>query len=363
VAEHDEEDDVAPRSFWSGTITFGLVSIPVELFPAHRSQRVSLRMVAPDGTPLARRYFCPKEDRALEWDEIVRGYEVGKDEYVVVSDDELEKLAPDRTRDIDLRRFVPVEDLDPMHFQRAYFLTPGGNSTKAYRLLAATMEQTGRAGIATFVMRGKEYLVAIVAENGILRAETLRFADEVRAPDDVGLPEPTKPPAAEVRKIEKAIAERTRKQLDEKQLEDGSAERLLELVARKERAGEDVVSAPEGDGGEPPAGVIDLMEVLKRSLQGGGSADAASGDAARGDAGRGAKGTRDSRGGSGAKAAKGGSGAAKGGSGAAKGGSGSTAALARRSKAELYEQAKRLDVPGRSGMTKDELIEAIRRSA
>jgi DNA end-binding protein Ku len=386
VAEQDE-DDVAPRSFWSGTITFGLVSIPVELFPAHRSQRVSLRMVAPDGTPLTRRYFCPKENRVLEWDEIVRGYEVEKDTYVVVTDEELEKLAPDRTRDIDLRRFVPVDDLDPMHFQRAYFLTPGGNSTKAYRLLAATMEQTGRAGIATFVMRGKEYLVAILAENGILRAETLRFADEVRAPDDVGLPEPTRPPAAEVRKIEKAIASRTRKQLDEKQLEDESAERLLALVARKERAGEDVVPAPEVDGGEPPAGVIDLMEVLKRSLQGGGASGSASGERARGRAGgkerrsaggtngrNGAKGTNGAKSAKGAKSASGAKSArsapgAKSGSGGGRqgsrtgGGSGAAAELARLSKAELYEQAKRLDVPGRSDMTKDELVDAIRRSA
>jgi DNA end-binding protein Ku len=266
VAEQD--DDIRPRSFWSGTITFGLVSIPVELFPANRSQRVSLRMTAPDGTPLRRRYFCSKDGRELEWDDIVRGFEVGKDEYVVVTDDELEKLAPDRTRDIDLRRFVPAGDIDPIYFERAYYLTPGGNSTKAYRLLAATMEQTGRAGIATFVMRGREYLVAILAENGILRAETLRFAEEVRTAEDVGLPEPQKPKAAAVKEIEKAIRAITEKELDESELVDNAAERLLSLVAVKEESGEGVVQAPE-DGGEGPSeGVIDLMEVLKRSLQG-----------------------------------------------------------------------------------------------
>jgi DNA end-binding protein Ku len=387
VAEHDE-DDVAPRSFWSGTITFGLVSIPVELYPAHRSQRVSLRMVAPDGTPLARRYFCPKEDKALEWDEIVRGYELEKDEYVVVTDEELEKLAPDRTRDIDLRRFVPAADLDPMHFQRAYFLTPGGNSNKAYRLLAATMEQTGRAGIATFVMRGKEYLVAILAENGILRAETLRFADEVRTTEDVGLPEPVKPSTTSVRRMEKAIAALARSTLDEEQLEDTAAQRLLELAARKERAGEDVVQAPDGAAAEPTAGVIDLMEVLKRSLQGdaggtggardardardtGGAAGAArktggrQSTAGRGAAGRGAaaaKGRAASTGSGKRRAAKSAARDNGGRTGRAAGGP-TKADLARRSKDELYEQAKRLDVPGRSGMTKDELIDAIRRSA
>lgn len=263
----EAQEEVQARSFWSGTITFGLVSIPVELFPAHRSQGVSLRMVSEDGTPLARRYFCPKEQRELDWEEIVRGYEIDDDKYVVVTDDELEQLAPEKTRDIDLRRFVDASEIDPIYFERAYYLTPGGNSTKAYRLLAETMERTNRAGIATFVMRGKEYLVAILAENGIMRAETLRFVDEVRSAGDVGLPEPEKPKAATVKKIEKAIAKLVEKDLDEDELTDRSAERLLDLAAKKEKAGEDVVEA-RGQAVEPTEGVIDLMEVLKRSLQG-----------------------------------------------------------------------------------------------
>lgn len=273
VAENEQEE-VRARSFWSGTITFGLVSIPVELFPANRSQGVSLRMVSEDGTPLARRYFCPKEGRELDWEEIVRGYEIEKDRFVVVTDEELERLAPEKTRDIDLRRFVDAAEIDPIYFERAYYLTPGGNSTKAYRLLAETMERTNRAGIATFVMRGKEYLVAILAENGIMRAETLRFADEVRAADEVGLPEPDKPPAAAVRKMEKAIAKLVEKELDEDELTDHSSEKLLELVAKKEKSGEGVVAAPEGIA-EPSEGVIDLMEVLKRSLEGKASSKAA----------------------------------------------------------------------------------------
>jgi DNA end-binding protein Ku len=366
VADHEEDDDAGPRSFWSGTITFGLVSIPVELYPAQRSRRVSLRMVAPDGTPLARRYFCPKEGRALDRDEIVRGYEIEKDQYVVVTDDELEKLAPDKTRDIDLRRFVPASDIDPVHFERAYYLTPGGNSTKAYRLLAATMEQVGRAGIATFVMRGKEYLVAIFADNGILRAETLRFADEVRSPTDVDLPEPQKPPAAVVKKLEKAIAALSKEGLDEDDLADRSAERLRELVARKERTGEDVVSAPEGV--DPPSsdGVIDLMEVLKRSLQGRGTprAPKTTGSRSKTSPGssskvsaarpRSAK-AKNSR----ARAAKTGRSGSDG-ARAATGGVGKDPGLADLSKDELYEKAKALDIPGRSGMTKDALVRAIR---
>ena len=331
MAEEDvlDEEEVQARAFWSGTITFGLVSIPVSLFPANRSQGVSLRMVSADGTPLARRYFCPKHKKELDWDEIVRGYEVEKDEYVVVTDEELERLAPEKTRDIDLRRFVPTSDVDPMYFERAYYLTPAGNSTKAYRLLAKTMEETERAGIATFVMRGKEYLVAIFAENGILRAETLRFADEVRRPEDVGLPEPVKPEAARVKKIETQIKKLSKRTFSVDELKDESAERLLKLVAKKERAGEDVVQAPEDVEVEPSEGVIDLMEVLKRSLQG--RAEPATAGKKRAAAKRGA--------------------------------SAADGDLSKQTKEELYERAQELDIPGRSGMSKKELIAAIRRSA
>src|SRR5262245_46887476 len=157
-------------------------------------------MVDEDGTPLARRYFCPEEEKALEWDDLVRGYEIAPEEYVVVTDDELEALEPRKSHDIDLRRFVPVDQLDPKFFERGYYLTPAGETTKAYQLLAAIMEKSGRAGIATFVMRGKEYLIAIVADHGILRAETMRFADEIRTPKDVGLPEKSRTKSAEVAK-------------------------------------------------------------------------------------------------------------------------------------------------------------------
>src|SRR5207248_7073669 len=124
----------------------------------------------------------------------------------VVTDEELERLAPEKSRDIDLRRFVEAEAIPPMYFERSYFLVPAGGSAKAYRLLAATMEETHRAGIATFVMRGKEYLVAILSENGILRAETLRFSDEIRSPEDVGLPEAPKNAIDKARDFERDIA-------------------------------------------------------------------------------------------------------------------------------------------------------------
>jgi DNA end-binding protein Ku len=275
-----EEQDVVARSFWSGTITFGLVSVPVALYAAHRSDRVSLRMVSPEGTPLTRRYFTSKDDRELDADDIVRGYEIEKDRFVIVDDDELERLAPERTRDIDLRQFVKLSEIDPMYFERAYYLVPNGQSTKAYRLLARVMEETGRAGVATFVMRAKEYLVAIIAENGILRAETLRFADELRTPESIGLPEPGEADAAAVKRMDREIGKRVEQRLPKSDLEDRSADRLMKVIQKKLREGDDVVHPEEGTV-DRETDVIDLMEILKRRLQGEEEAAAADADAPR----------------------------------------------------------------------------------
>jgi len=271
----DEQKELRARAFWSGTITFGLVSIPVNLFPGTRSQRAALRMLADDGTPLQRRFFCEKQNREVDRDEIVRGYETAKGKYVVITDDELEALEPKKSRDIDMRRFVPAEDIDPLFFERSYYLAPAGESTKAYRLLAETMEKTRRAGIATFVMRGKEYLVAITAEDGLLRADTLRFADEIRSPQAVGLPEVPKVKAADVTKFRKMIKTNSSAKLAEKELEDEYSERIRKLAAKKEKKDEDVYELPDGfedDGGgedDDDVQVIDLVEVLKRSLKSG----------------------------------------------------------------------------------------------
>ncbi|MBW3533933.1 MAG: Ku protein [Gemmatimonadetes bacterium] len=328
MAERTARDEARARAFWSGTVSFGLVSIPVYLYPANTSSRVSLRMLAPDGTPLRRRYVNPETGKPVDYDALVRGYELDSGEFVVLTDDELEALAPEKSRDIDLRRFVDVAQLDPVFFERAYYLAPAGDSNKAYRLLAQTMEKAGQAGIATFVMRTKEYLVAIVAEEGILRAETLRFAGEVRASDDVGLPEPVKPPAKTVKAMEKAIAARVEDDLDEDELRDEDSERLLALVEEKRKKKKDVVrpkeTAADEDGGG--ADVIDLMEVLKRSLSGQEGGRAAPKRASR----RGGPSADD---------------------------------LREMTKAELYERAQKLDVPGRSSMTKEELVDAVSKAS
>jgi DNA end-binding protein Ku len=262
----DEEQEPSVRPFWSGTISFGLVSVPVNLFPANRDSRVNLRMLGPDGEPLKREYHSAETGKDLDASETIRGFETSRGKYVAVTEEELERLAPEKSRDIDLRLFVARDEIYPLYFKRAYFLTPADKSGKAYRLLAETMQRTSRAGIATFVMRGKEYLVAIFAENGILLAETLRFADEVRKPADIGLPKKSKAPAkATVRRFETAISKSSRKAIDPKEMRDEYAEAMLKLIQKKSARHKDIVESEAPKKG--PAKVVDLMEVLKQSLQ------------------------------------------------------------------------------------------------
>lgn len=259
-------EDAAPsaRPFWSGTLTFGLVSVPVDLYPGNRTNRAPLRMLGPEGAPLARRYFSQKTGKNLQDDDMVRGFEYDQDRYVIVTDEELERLAPEQSRDIDLRRFVPLADIPPLYFDRSYFLAPSEGSEKAYRLLAQTMEKEELAGVATFVMRGKEYLVAIFPENEILRAETMRFADEIRSAKEVGLPEKKRVAAATVKKFENLIARHSAKRLSLKELKDEQTEKLLKLVEKKRKQHKDVieVDAPKPNQGQ----VVDLMAALKKSL-------------------------------------------------------------------------------------------------
>ena len=224
-------------------------------------------MLGPDGQPLARKYYAEKTGKDLDADEVVRGYQVSKEKYVVVTDEELERLQPEKTRNIDLKQFVPADSIPPLYFERGYFLTPAAGSQKAYKLLAETMDQSGLAGVATFVMRGKEYLVAIFPDKGILRAETMRFADELRSPSDIGLPKKSDVPKATVTKFEKLIKNKAKKQFSPaKELADKQTDELLKLVKKKEKKRGSVVKVETEKDSDHK--VVDLVQILKKSLAG-----------------------------------------------------------------------------------------------
>lgn len=326
LAAQDTEPE-QPHAFWSGIVAFGLVSLPVSLFPAHSSSALALHMVDAQGTQLKRRFFCGKDNRPLERDELVRGYEIEPERFVVVEDEELEALEPKKSREIDLKRFVPLSAINPIYFERAYFLVPDGDTTKAYRLLAKSMEDEQRAGIATFVMHGKEYLVAIIAENGILRAETLRFHDELRTPEMIGLPPRQAADPKTLARLRSAIRNALRQQFDSDLLGDQHARLLRQRIEAKLKAGTDVLKAPEeAQPAEAESNVIDLMQVLKERLQGRQPQPAVARPAPE-------KSTR-SR----------------------------SPAQVKLSKQELYAQAQALGVPGRSTMSREQLIKAIARA-
>lgn len=353
-----------PHPTWSGTISFGLVSVPVDVYSAQRSGRIALRMLDHDGTPLQRKYYCPEHGTEVHPEHIVRGYDLGDETYVLVREDELEALSPRKSRDIDLTRFVRREQISPRYFQRSYLLTPAGESTKAYRLLAQVMERTGRAGIATFVMRGKEYLVVILAEGGILRAQTLRFADELRSPQDAGLPEPLEVEEREVARLEKAIRSQTLEELPEELLRDLATEKLQALIEDKQRRGEDVVKAPEADEDDeddPPlevaedddeqhaGGGLDLLAKIRQSLRSGSghapiaqrTRRSASPDETTEPSGRTTGGRKSDRQSSGRRGSD----------------------LKRMSKEELYRRAQERNISGRSKMSKQQLIRSLRETA
>lgn len=255
------------RPYWSGTIAFGLVTLPVDLYSATKPAGVSLRMIDDDGTRLQRRYYCPRHEVVLDSDDIVRGYPVGDDAFVVVEDDELDALDPERSQEIDLTRFVPEHDIDPSYVDNAYVLAPGQGAVRAYRLLARSLEEADRAGVATMVMRGRQYVVALTAQGGILRLSTLRFHDELRTPEQIGLPGLASAHVNTIKAMETAIAHLEKDEISTAELEDPSSGRLLKLVARKLKRDEDVFqAATAASEDEDDDDAIEIMTLLKRSL-------------------------------------------------------------------------------------------------
>jgi DNA end-binding protein Ku len=226
-------------------------------------------MISPNGVPLERRFYCPRDGHEVGSDQIVRGFEIDKNSYIIITDSELEALEPQKTREIELREFVDLSEVAPAYMERAYLLTPGKGATKAYRLLAEVMEKTRRAGIATFVMRDREYLVAIFAQNGILCAETLRFHDEVRDPQTIGLPEPVTPPRQRVSAFERSIAALHKKALSLDKLVDPDADKLKSLIARKKKNRKNLIESSERveEDDSQNEDDVDLLDTIRQSLR------------------------------------------------------------------------------------------------
>jgi DNA end-binding protein Ku len=310
------------QTIWSGSITFGLVSVPVSLHSATRDHTVHFHQVQ-RGTSDRIRYRKVNErtGEEVDADDIVKGREVDGD-FVVVEPDELDSVAPGRSQNLDIQTFVDIADIDPVYFDKTYWLGPGRKGdTKPYALLVKAMAETDRAGIGSFVMRGKEYLAAIRAHEGLLALDTLFFADEVLDPGEQVSEVPSLR-AAKGKELDMAVSlvESMSDSWDPGDYRDTYTDRVEQLLEDK-RKGREVTAEPEP---AAEADVVDLADVLRRSV-----------DEAR-------KGRTQGR-------------SRSRGSGRA-----ATPDLSELTKAELGEMARELDIRGRSSMTRAELEKAVR---
>jgi DNA end-binding protein Ku len=247
----------------SGTISFGLVTVPVKLYAATRPQNISFNLLHDkDKSRLRQQYLCSTCGEVVDRDHMVRGYEYAKNQYVVLTDEELRGLEQTSDHTIDIQEFVPISKVDPVYFEKAYLLGPDKGGHKAYRLLCDAMKQAGVGAVAKFATRGKQQLVLLRQSRNGLMLHGLYYADEVRGFEDVDLGESIPPRPNEVELAVQLIQQLAGKSFEPGKYEDEYRKKLLEVVQQKV-AGQEVVVAP------PPARraqVIDIMEALKASL-------------------------------------------------------------------------------------------------
>jgi DNA end-binding protein Ku len=253
-----------PRSLWTGTLSFGLVNVPVALYSAVRDLDVHFHQLhEKDGARIETRRFCKQEDREIPYEEVGHGYELEDGTQVVLTDEELEAIAPRRTRTIDIEAFVDQAEIDPILYDHPYVLLPTGEAQgplRAYRLLVDTMAQSDRVALGRFVLRTKEYLVTVRVRDGLLALTTMLFHDEVRPTD--GIDSGGRKPAKAQLDQAVALIEALSVDWDPSRYEDRYRKRLLEVIKRKEKG--QTIEAPEP--AEEPAPVDDLMAALRQTL-------------------------------------------------------------------------------------------------
>src|SRR6266545_2268996 len=276
------------RAIWSGSISFGLLNVPVKLYSAVSKQNISFRELREDdGSRVRHKRVAESDGKEVPYEKIVKGYEFAPDQYVTLTRDELSELDPKKTRAIEIQDFVDLDEIDPIYFEQPYYLGPDKGAAKAYALLVEAMKQSKKAAIARFVLRNKEHLAAIRPMGDVLTLTTMRFGDEVVSPNDLDgevfeEEKPTKPEKREV-EMAKQLIESLSSDFKADKYRDEYREELLDLLERKAE-GKEIVSAPSEE--PEPTKAPDLMAALEESL----SAVRSEGDgaAAKGD-GKGAR--------------------------------------------------------------------------
>jgi DNA end-binding protein Ku len=314
------------RAIWSGSIGFGLVSIPIRLYTATKKRDVRFHEFQEGtGRRIHHKRVAEETEAEVEYEDVVKGYEIDKGEYVIVTPEELEAAKPEATRTIEIRDFVRLSEIDPIYFEKSYYVGPqeGAGAERPYALLLRAMQERGKVGIGSFVMREKEHLAAIRPMAGVLVLETMFFPDEVRGIEEIeNLPRDLDVDPKQLRMALELI-DSLSSTWEPERYRDSYRERVLELIERKAE-GQDFVTEEL----TKPGKVRDLMEALRASVE-----------AAKQDRNAGTK--RSGRAPAGRKKED----------------------LARLSREELYERAQRLGIPGRSAMNKEELIAALKKAS
>jgi len=311
------------RAIWSGAISFGLVTIPVKLYSATSSHKLDFHQLTKDGERVRYQRVAEGSGKEVEYEDIVKGYEIDEGQYVVVTPEELAAVEPTKSRTIDIEDFVDLDEIDPIAWDKTYYLAPASDvgAERPYSLLLQAMRETNKVAIARFVMRSKQYLATIRPVGDLLGLETMYFADEIRGADDVeNVPGKVKVADREVAMARQLIESLTSEWKHE-QYADTYQERVRELVKSKAEGKDIVVREDE----ETPQ-MADLMEALRASVE--------------------------------ASTGKGGGAKGSGGGGTSKGSKSGTD-YEDLTKDELYSKATEADVAGRSSMSKKELIAAL----
>ncbi len=259
------------RSLWTGSISFGLVNVPIKLVTAIREKAIHFNMLTPDGgCRLRRKLYCPETGKEYDFKDTARGYEIAPDQYVLIKDQELDALKPEAGRTIEIEQFVQLQEVDPLYFDRPYLMLPGEGGEGAYRLLIQAMSDSGRIGIARFVMRQTQHLAAIrvveVGKHKALMLHTMHYADEVAvfADPPEELSEKHKAAPSTQLKVARQLVEAMSDDFDASAFTDDYREKVEALIEAK-KEGEEVHEA-HTDEEEPPK-TFNLMEALKKSVE------------------------------------------------------------------------------------------------
>jgi DNA end-binding protein Ku len=252
-----------PRSMWTGAISFGLVNVPVKLFTAARSKDIGFNQLhEADGARIQMKRVCSEDGQEVPFSEIVKGYEVSPDHYVMITPEELDALAPEVTKGIEIEEFVDLVDIDPIYYESSYYLAPDKSGVKAYGLLVKAMQEAGKVAIGRVVLRSKQYVVALRPSGNALCMSTLYFSDEVVSQDSLdNVPQDLSFDKRELAMAQQLIGALSEK-FDPEKYHDDYREKVLDLIERKSE-GEEIVLQPRT---EPKPKVVDLMAALEASI-------------------------------------------------------------------------------------------------